>query len=91
MALGVIFPPGAYAVYNPKTSQLKVVNNQEMLDLIGQLISAAEEQTLLIQVGVRLVEINQSDLDTITVNSTLGGSGINLLSPVPAGLQQSSG
>jgi general secretion pathway protein D len=42
-------------------------------------------------VGVRLVEINQSDLDTITVNSTLGGSGINLLSPVPAGLQSSSG
>jgi len=87
MALGVNFPPGSYAVYNQKTSQLKVVNNQEMLDLIGQLISAAEEQTLLIQVGVRLVEINQSDLDTITVNSTLGGSGINLLSPVPAGLE----
>jgi len=86
MALGVNFPLGAYAVYNQKTSQLKVVNNQEMLDLIGQLISAAEEQTLLIQVGVRLVEINQSDLDTITVNSTLGGSGINLLSPVPTGL-----
>jgi general secretion pathway protein D len=83
--LGVVFPPGAYAVYNQKTSQLKVVNNQEMLDLIGQLISAAEEQTLLIQVGVRLVEINQLDLDSITVNSTLGGSGINLLSPVPVG------
>ena len=91
MSLGVVFPPGAYAVYNQKTSQLKVVNNQEMLDLIGQLISAAEEQTLLIQVGVRLVEINQSDLDTITVNSTLGGSGINLLSPVPAGLDSGSG
>jgi general secretion pathway protein D len=89
--LGVVFPPGAYAVYNQKTTQLKVVNNQEMLDLIGQLISAAEEQTLLIQVGVRLVEINQSDLDTITVNSTLGGAGINLLSPVPAGLNQNSG
>jgi general secretion pathway protein D len=91
VALGVNFPPGAYAVYNQKTSQLKVVNNQEMLDMIGQLIGAAEEQTLLIQVGVRLVEINQSDLDTITVNSTLGGSGINLLSPVPAGLDSTSG
>jgi len=89
--LGVVFPPGAYAVYNQKTSQLKVVNNQEMLDMIGQLISAAEEQTLLIQVGVRLVEINQADLDTITVNSTLGGSGINLLSPVPVGLDSNSG
>jgi len=89
--LGVVFPPGAYAVYNQKTSQLKVVNNQEMLDMIGQLISAAEEQTLLIQVGVRLVEINQLDLDSITVNSTLGGSGINLLSPVPTGLLTNSG
>jgi len=89
--LGVVFPTGAYAVYNQKTSQLKVVNNQEMLDLIGQLISAAEEQTLLIQVGVRLVEVNQLDLDSITVNSTLGGSGVNLLSPVPAGLNQNSG
>jgi len=89
--LGVVFPTGAYAVYNQKTSQLKVVNNQEMLDMIGQLISAAEEQTLLIQVGVRLVEINQLDLDSITVNSTLGGSGINLLSPVPTGLLTNSG
>ncbi len=89
--LGVVFPTGAYAVYNQKTSQLKVVNNQEMLDLIGQLISAAEEQTLLIQVGVRLVEINQLDLDSITVNSTLGGSGINLLSPVPVGLITNGG
>jgi len=89
--LGVVFPTGAYAVYNQKTSQLKVVNNQEMLDLIGQLISAAEEQTLLIQVGVRLVEINQLDLDSITVNSTLGGSGANLLSPVPAGLNTTGG
>ena len=89
--LGVVFPLGAYAVYNQKTSQLKVVNNQEMLDLIGQLISAAEEQTLLIQVGVRLVEVNQLDLDSITVNSTLGGSGANLLSPVPAGLLTNGG
>jgi general secretion pathway protein D len=88
--LGVKFPPGAFAVYNRNTSRLRVVNNAEMLDLIGQLIGAAEEQTLLIQVGVRLVEINQSDLDTITVNSTLGGSGVNLLSPIPVGLLTNS-
>ena len=90
MALGVQFPLGAYAVYNQKTSQLKVVNNQEMLDMIGMLISAAEEQTLLIQVGVRLVEINQLDLDSITANSTFGGNGPNLLSVVPAGLEPAS-
>lgn len=84
--LGVKFPEGAYAIYNRNTSQLKVANNAEMLDLIGQLISAAEEQTLLIQIGCRLVEINQSDLDSLTVNSTLGGSGLNLLSPIPVGL-----
>lgn len=85
-AMGVVFPEGAYAIYNRNTSQLKVANNAEMLDLIGQLISAAEEQTLLIQVGCRLVEINQSDLDSLTVNSTFGGSGVNLLSPIPTGL-----
>jgi len=89
--LGVVFPLGAYAVYNQKTSQLKVVNNQEMLDMIGQLISAAEEQTLLIQVGVRLVEINQSDLDSITANSTFGGNGPSLLSAIPAGLLTNGG
>jgi general secretion pathway protein D len=89
MALGVQFPAGAYAVYNQKTSQLKVVNNQEMLDMIGQLISAAEEQTLLIQVGLRLVEINQLDLDSITMNSTLGG--LPILSPVPVGLSTITG
>jgi len=88
--LGVMFPNGAYALYNRNTSQLKVVNNAEMLDLIGQLISAAEEETLLIQVGVRLVEINQTDLDSVTANSTLGGSGVNLLSPIPTGLQPGS-
>lgn len=88
--LGVKFPEGAYAIYNRNTSQLKVANNAEMLDLIGQLISAAEEQTLLIQIGCRLVEINQSDLDSLTVNSTLGGSGINLLSPIPVGLSTNS-
>lgn len=88
--LGVKFPPGAFAVYNRNTTRLRVVNNAEMLDLIGQLISAAEEQTLLIQVGVRLVEINQLDLDSITVNSTFGGSGVNLLSPIPTGLASAS-
>jgi general secretion pathway protein D len=62
-----------------------------MLDMIGQLISAAEEQTLLIQVGVRLVEINQLDLDSITANSTFGGNGPNLLSTIPAGLQTNGG
>lgn len=81
--LGVKFPPGSFAVYNRNTKRLRVVNNAEMLDLIGQLIAAAEEQTLLIQVGVRLVEINQNDLDSITANSTLAGSP---LSVIPAGL-----
>jgi general secretion pathway protein D len=80
-SLGVVFPPGAYAVYNRNTSLLKVVNNAEMLDLISQLISASEEETLLIQVGVRLIEINQSDLDSITVNSKFGTAAVGV--PVP--------
>lgn len=85
--LGVKFPQGAFAVYNRSTSRLRVVNNAEMLDLISQLIAAAEEETYLIQVGVRLVEINQVDLDSITVNSSLGSTGTLPLSAIPAGLQ----
>lgn len=80
-ALGVTFPEGAYAIYNPNTSQLKVLNNAEMLDLIGQLIGASEEETLLIQVGLRLIEINQSDLDSITVNSSFGRAAVGV--PIP--------
>lgn len=85
--LGVKFPPGAFAVYNRSTSRLRVVNNAEMLDLISQLIAAAEEETYLIQVGVRLVEINQVDLDSITVNSSLGSTGTLPLTAIPVGLQ----
>ncbi len=80
-SLGVVFPPGAYAVYNRNTSLLKVVNNAEMLDLISQLIGASEEETLLIQVGVRLIEINQSDLDSVTVNSKFGTAALGVANP----------
>jgi general secretion pathway protein D len=79
--LGVVFPNGAYAVYNRSTSILKVLNNAEMLDLIGQLISASEEETLLIQVGVRLIEINQNDLDSITMNSKFGTAALGVALP----------
>lgn len=83
MELGVKFSEGAYALYNANTAQLKVVNTPEMLDLIGQLISAAQEETLMIRATVRLIEINQADLDSITVNTTLGGSAAQVLSPLP--------
>ena len=79
--LGVAFPIGAYAVYNRSTSTLKVLNNAEMLDLIGQLISASEEETLLIQVGVRLIEINQTDLDSITMNNNFGTAALGVALP----------
>jgi len=86
--MGVVFPPGASAVYNRSTSILKVLNNAEMLDLIGQLISASEEETLLIQVGVRLIEINQTDLDSVTMNNNFGTAayGFPLPSSLPAAL-----
>jgi len=79
--LGVVFPPGAYAVYNKSSYILKVLNNAEMLDLIGQLISASEEETLLVQVGVRLIEINQNDLDSITMNSKFGTAALGVALP----------
>jgi len=85
--MGVVFPPGASAVYNRSTSILKVLNNAEMLDLIGQLISASEEETLLIQVGVRLIEINQTDLDSVTMNNNFGTAAVGF--PLPSSLPAS--
>ena len=79
--LGVVFPKGAYAIYNKSANLLKVYNNAEMLDLIGQLISASEEETLLVQVGVRLIEINQDDLDSITMNSKFGTAAFGVALP----------
>jgi general secretion pathway protein D len=79
--LGVVFPKGAYAIYNKSANLLKVYNNAEMLDLIGQLISATEEETLLVQVGVRLIEINQDDLDSITMNSKFGTAAFGVALP----------
>ena len=86
MELGVQFPEGAFALYNASTAQLKVVNTPEMLDLISQLIAAAEENTLMIRTTVRLIEINQADLDSITVNTTLGGNAAQALLPIPISL-----
>jgi len=87
--LGVVFPKGAYAIYNKSANLLKVYNNAEMLDLIGQLISATEEETLLVQVGVRLIEINQDDLDSITMNSKFGTAAFGVA--LPAALTTNGG
>ena len=87
--LGVVFPKGAYAIYNKSANLLKVYNNAEMLDLIGQLISATEEETLLVQVGVRLIEINQEDLDSITMNSKFGTAALGVA--LPAALTTNGG
>ena len=84
--LGVDFSnTNSQAVWNPNSKVLQVVNTTEMCDLVGELIAAHEEDTLLIRIDCRLVEINQNDLDSLTANTTLGGSGSALLNVFPQG------
>jgi len=89
--LGVDFSnPKSFAVYNNSTKTLKVANTPEMCDLVGNLIAAAQEDTLLIRIDCRLVEINQTDLDSLTVNSTLGSQAGLPLSVFPQGVISTS-
>jgi general secretion pathway protein D len=89
--LGVDFTnPKSFAVYNTSTKTLKVANTPEMCDLVGNLIAAAQEDTLLIRIDCRLVEINQTDLDSLTVNTTVGSQQSELFNVFPQGLIPSS-
>ena len=89
--LGVDFSnPKSFAIYNSNTKTLQVANTPEMCDLVGNLIAAAQEDTLLIRVDCRLVEINQSDLDSLTVNTTVGSQQSALFNVFPQGLIPSS-
>lgn len=85
--IGVDFSnPKSFAIYNSNTKTLQVANTPEMCDLVGNLIAAAQEDTLLIRIDCRLVEINQTDLDSLTVNTTVGSQQTEFFNVFPQGL-----
>jgi general secretion pathway protein D len=68
-AKGVKFPPGASAVYTPTTGQLTVVDTADQMDLLEELVNAGQAPTLMVRIAAKFVEINQQDLNDLTLNT----------------------
>ncbi len=73
---GLSFPPGASAVYTPSTGQLTVVNTADQMELLEELVNAGQAPTLMVRIATKFVEINQTDLNDLTVNTAF-----NLFNP----------
>ena len=68
-AKGVKFAPGASAVYTPTTGQLTVVDTADQMELLEELVNAGQAPTLMVRIATKFVEINQNDLNDLSVNS----------------------
>jgi general secretion pathway protein D len=79
-AKGVKFASGGSAVYTPTTGQLTVVDTADQMELVEELVNAGQAPTLMVRIATKFVEINQTDLNDLTVNS-----GFNVLLPFGAG------
>ena len=79
-AKGVKFPPGASVVYTASTGQLTVVNTADQMELIEELVNAGVAPTLMVKIATKFVEINQDDLNDLTINSAF-----NFLNPQSRG------
>jgi general secretion pathway protein D len=83
-ASGVDFStPGATAVYLANQGKLQVINTQAQLDLIEELTRAGTDQTLIVEIQTKLVEINQNDLNDLTMNYALNPFNTPLAPGVP--------
>jgi general secretion pathway protein D len=80
-AKGVKFPPGASAVYTPQTGQLTVVDTADQMELLEELVNAGLAPTLMVRIATKFVEINQTDLNDLTINSAFNIFG----TPTPTG------
>jgi len=76
IAKGVKFPPGASAVYTPTTGQLTVVDTADQMEFLEELVNAGQAPTLMVRIATKFVEINQTDLNDLTVNT-----GFNFFNP----------
>jgi general secretion pathway protein D len=75
-AKGVTFPPpiprispGGSAVYTATTGQLTVVTSPDQMELLEELVNAGQAPTLMVRIATKFVEINQTDLNDLTVNT----------------------
>lgn len=69
-AKGIKFTtPGSSAVYTSTTGQLTVVNTADQMDLLEELVNAGQAPTLMVRIATKFVEINQTDLNDLTINT----------------------
>jgi general secretion pathway protein D len=80
-AKGVKFPPGASAVYTPTTNALTIVDSADQMELIEELVNGAQAPTLMVRIATKFVEINQTDLNDLTLNTAF-----NVFNPTSVGL-----
>jgi general secretion pathway protein D len=84
-AKGIKFPPGASAVYTPTTNALTIVDSADQMELIEELVNGAQAPTLMVRIATKFVEINQEDMNDLTVNSAF-----NVFNPTQVGLPPTS-
>ncbi len=75
---GVTFPEGSSASFNPATSTLTVrntVENMEAVELLVEQATKAAPKMAVIQ--VKMIEINQTNLEELGFDTLLGGMGIS--------------
>ena len=66
---GIKFPPGASAVYTPSTGELTVVDTPDQMELLEELVNAGQAPTIMVRIATKFVEINQTDLQDLTINT----------------------
>ena len=80
-AKGIKFPPGASAVYTPTTNALTIVDSADQMEFIEELVNGAQAPTLMVRIATKFVEINQTDLNDLTFNTSF-----NVFNPTTVGL-----
>ncbi len=75
---GVLFPEGASASFSGSTSTLVVHNTAANMELIENLVELASNSSpKMVVVSVRMLEVNQKNLDELGFDWLMGGVGFN--------------
>lgn len=76
-SVGVSFPTGSSAIYNPTTSQLIVRNTQSNLDLVEAYVETLKvDVQKQIYITTKFLEVTQDDDDTFGFDWTMGTIGL---------------
>lgn len=65
---------GSAAFYNQATGILTVKNTQDQIDLVEELAGGQSVENLIVKVDTKVVEINETDLNSLTFNGTLAAN-----------------